>query len=45
MMNHKKEMFLCNGYDLNTAKEFLFEETYTKGTLFSSLKKSYKADK
>jgi len=36
MMNHKKEMFLCNGYDLTSAKEFLFTDSYTKGTLFST---------
>jgi glutamate 5-kinase len=39
MMEHNREMFLCNGYDLTTAKEFLFEDKYTKGTLFSINKK------
>jgi len=38
MMNHNKEMFLCSGYDLTTAKEFLFDDTYSKGTLFSNLR-------
>jgi len=36
LMNHNKEMFLCNGFDLTTAKEFLFHDNYEKGTLFSS---------
>jgi len=36
MMNHNKEMFLCNGYDLTSVKEFLFEDNYKKGTLFST---------
>ena len=35
MMEHNREMFLCSGFDLTTAKQFLFEENYEKGTLFS----------
>ena len=35
MMNHNKEMFLCSGYDLSSAREFLLQEKYEKGTLFS----------
>lgn len=36
MMKHNRELFLCNGYDLTSAKEFLFEKTHSKGTLFSA---------
>jgi len=36
MMQHNREMFLCSGYDLTSVREFLFEHTYTKGTLFST---------
>ena len=36
MMNHNKEMFLCSGYNLKTASEFLFSDDYEKGTLFSN---------
>jgi glutamate 5-kinase len=38
LINHDKEMFLCSGFNLETAKEFLFHDNYTKGTLFSSKK-------
>jgi len=34
MMNKNRKMFLCSGYDLTSAKEFLFQNEYTKGTLF-----------
>jgi len=36
MMKKGKEMFLCSGYDLTTAREFLFQDEYKKGTLFTS---------
>ena len=35
MLDRNKEMFLCSGYDLTTAREFLFQEEYNRGTLFS----------
>ncbi len=41
MMSKNREMFLCNGYDLTSAKEFLFEKTYSKGTLFTSKNNEY----
>jgi len=36
IMNKDKEMFLCNGYDLTSAREFLIEGVHNKGTLFSN---------
>jgi len=36
LMKHDKEMFLCSGFNLQSAKEFLFEDSYDKGTLFSN---------
>lgn len=35
MINKGKSMFLCNGYDLTTAREFLMEGIQNKGTLFT----------
>lgn len=35
IMNKNREMFLCSGYDLTAAREFLIEETHNKGTLFT----------
>ena len=35
MMNHGKSMFLCSGFNLETAREFLLEGTQNKGTLFT----------
>jgi len=35
MMDKNKEMFLCSGYDLSTAREFLMDGIHNKGTLFS----------
>jgi len=34
MMNKGRKMFLCNGYDLTTAEEYLLEGVQNKGTLF-----------
>ncbi|WP_457743397.1 glutamate 5-kinase [Sulfurimonas sp.] len=42
MIDKKREMFLCNGYDLSSAREFLFENNYTKGTLFCPVKNTKK---
>jgi len=39
MMEHEKEMFLCSGFNLTTAQEFLFDKKHNKGTLFSSKQK------
>lgn len=36
LMSKDKEMFLCSGYDLTSAKEFLTKNTYDKGTLFTN---------
>ena len=35
MMENGREMFLCNGYDLTTAREFLMDGVHNKGTLFT----------
>ncbi|SHO81013.1 Glutamate 5-kinase [hydrothermal vent metagenome] len=34
IMNNNKEMFLCSGFDLTTAREFLMQGIHNKGTLF-----------
>ncbi|MDM5263556.1 MULTISPECIES: glutamate 5-kinase [Sulfurovum] len=34
LINKKREMFLCSGFDLSTAYEFLMDGKHTKGTLF-----------
>jgi len=34
LMNNGRKMFLCNGYDLTTAEEYLLEGIQNKGTLF-----------
>jgi len=36
VMDNGIDMFLCNGYDLTTAREFLIEDEHNKGTLFKS---------
>lgn len=38
IIKKNKEMFLCNGYDLTAAREFLMEEKHNKGTLFTNNK-------
>lgn len=40
IMENKKEMFLCSGYDISAARDFLMDGVHTKGTLFSTKKKS-----
>jgi len=35
MLDQGREMFLCNGYDLSSAKEYLIDGQHGKGTLFS----------
>jgi glutamate 5-kinase len=35
IISKKREMFLCSGYDLTTAREFLLEGIHHKGTLFT----------
>ena len=37
LMNKGRKMFLCNGYDLSTAEEYLLEGTHNKGTFFEPL--------
>ena len=36
IMDKNREMFLCNGFDLTSAREFLIEGIHNKGTLFTS---------
>ena len=36
MLDQGREMFLCNGYDLSSAEEYLINGQHGKGTLFSS---------
>jgi len=36
IISKKIEMFLCSGYDLTTAREFLIEGIHNKGTLFTT---------
>ena len=36
MMDNQREMFLCSGYDLTPAEEYLLSDNHTKGTLFTS---------
>lgn len=43
MMENNLEMFLCNGYDLTAAREFLIDEVHDKGTLFTTKKEKIKA--
>ncbi|QFR48795.1 glutamate 5-kinase [Sulfurimonas lithotrophica] len=38
MMENNLEMFLCNGYDLTSAREFLMKNKHNKGTLFTTKK-------
>lgn len=40
LLSHDKEMFLCSGYNLATAEEFLLEGIHNSGTLFSKKDKS-----
>ena len=35
MLDQGREMFLCNGYDLTTAEDFLINGQHNMGTLFS----------
>lgn len=39
IMTQNKEMFLCNGYDLSSAKEFILKGEHNKGTLFTKKKR------
>ena len=34
LMNKKREMFLCSGFDLSTAYDYLMDGKHTNGTLF-----------
>lgn len=38
IMSKNREMFLCSGYDLTAAREFLMDEKHNKGTLFTTKK-------
>jgi glutamate 5-kinase len=40
VMENKKEMFLCSGYDTTTAREFLMDGIHNKGTLFTTKKQA-----
>ena len=35
MLERNRKMFLCNGYDLTSVRDFLFGNDYAKGTLFT----------
>ncbi len=35
IMSKNREMFLCNGYDLTSAREYLIDGVHNKGTLFT----------
>ncbi len=35
LLKRKRKMFLCNGFDLSSARSFLLENKHTSGTLFS----------
>jgi len=35
IMENNREMFLCSGYDLTTARELLIDGVHNKGTLFT----------
>ena len=35
LLKKNRKMFLCSGFDLTTAEEFLLHSTHNKGTLFS----------
>lgn len=35
IIEHKLEMFLCNGFDLTSARSFLLDGVHEKGTLFT----------
>lgn len=37
LMDKGRKMFLCNGYDLSTAEQYLLEGVQSKGTLFEPL--------
>lgn len=42
IMSKGKEMFLCSGFDLSTARDFLIDGLHDKGTLFSKKPKEEK---
>lgn len=42
LLKHKKKMFLCNGFDLLTARSFLMDGKHTLGTLFINKSKNEK---
>lgn len=39
LISKEREMFLCSGFDLSTAYEYLMNNNHTKGTLFRAKKK------
>lgn len=45
IMSTGREMFLCSGFDLTSAREFLLEGVHNKGTLFSNKTKEQKEGK
>jgi len=38
MLSKNKDMFLCSGYDLSSARSFLIDNIHNEGTLFTSKK-------
>jgi len=45
IIENKRKMFLCSGYDLTAAREFLIEGVHNKGTLFQAKESNSKGDK
>lgn len=45
IMSKGREMFLCSGFDLTTAREYLMDDIHNKGTLFSKKTKEQKETK
>ncbi|MGB3751929.1 MAG: glutamate 5-kinase, partial [Arcobacteraceae bacterium] len=36
IIDHKRKMFLCSGYDLTAARDYLIDGIHNKGTLFQA---------
>ncbi len=45
IMSKNREMFLCNGYDLSAAREFLMDGVHNTGTLFTTKSQEKKKKK
>ena len=38
LLKNNRDMFLCSGFDLTAARDFLMDEVHNKGTLFTTKK-------